>query len=116
MLLIFKTINFFFFKGHPYYFVNLLNQERNNYDDGLFQRFLMLAPSPPFITAKQMREAPTTEISIHCIFYFIHVLHYQQKRNYIFSNEAAIIIDTELDINKHRVRESMISILSLGTI
>jgi hypothetical protein len=90
--------------GHPYYFINLLKMERNSYDDGLFQRFLMIAPMPPYITAKQMRETPKTKISLHCIFYLVHIIHYNKRINYTFSEESLAIIDIEFDLARSRVQ------------
>jgi len=70
----------------------------------LFQRFLILAPEAPFIRAKEIREAPDTIISVHCIFYFIHLTHYEKKRNYTFTPDAGEFIDTEFDLTKERVK------------
>ena len=88
---------------HPINFINLLKQERSCYDDGLFQIFLMNAPEPPVIKAEEMRSAPATILSLHCIFYFIHMVHFEKKRNYTFSTEASQLIDFEFNLAKERV-------------
>lgn len=89
--------------GHPFYFINLLRSERNSYDDGLFQRFLVCAPKPPYISAAQMRATPKPKITLHCMFYFVHCLHFGQRHNYTFEKAALDIIDIEYDLAKNRV-------------
>ena len=90
--------------GHPFYFINLLKHERMFYDDGLFQRFLFVAPMPPYITAEQMRATPPSKMAMHSLFYFIYVTHFEKKRNYTFSIEAQKIIDYQFNLCRERVR------------
>jgi hypothetical protein len=91
------------FNGHPIQVINLLRNERFSFDDGLFQRFLMSAPKPARIFTKDIRSAPKTIISLHCIFYFIHIVHHDNKRNYTFTPEAQDVIDKYFDDNKNKV-------------
>jgi hypothetical protein len=91
------------FNGHPIQVINLLRNERFSFDDGLFQRFLMSSPRPAKIFTKDIRSAPKPIISLHCIFYFIHVVHFQSKRNYTFSEQALVLIDAYFDDNKIKV-------------
>ena len=82
--------------GHPMYFIGALKNERFTYDDGLFQRILMCAPSPPKVKAEEIRTAPGTIISLHCLFYIIHKIHLTKRVN-SFSVEGNALIDHEFD-------------------
>ncbi len=59
---------------------------------------------PPYITAEEMRATEDTVISIHCIFYFIYMLHFEKKRNYTFSVDAQSLVDREFNLSRERVR------------
>jgi hypothetical protein len=89
--------------GHPIQFINLLRNERFSYDDGLFQRFFTAAPEPPNLLTKDIRNAPESMVKLHCLLYFIHLNHFDKKRNYTFSKEAAEIFDKYFDTCKLRV-------------
>ncbi len=89
--------------GHPFFFINMLKTERFSYDDGLFKRFLTNSPKPPTVTAAEMRAITKSQLALHCIFYFLHVIHYEKKINYTFSEEALTVIDYEFDLSRQRV-------------
>jgi hypothetical protein len=76
--------------GHPFYYIPNLKNERFSYDDGLLQRFLMMAPLPPYMTAEEMSEISTPIISLHCIFYYMYVVHFDQERNYTFTSKDTL--------------------------
>jgi len=79
--------------GHPHLMINMLHLEKTGYDDGLFQRIICLAPMPPFIDAQILRNTPQTIQSIHCIFFFVHIVHYEKRRNYTFSEQTLPLFD-----------------------
>ncbi len=72
--------------GHPYFFIPNLKNERSSYDDGLFQRCLLMAPLPPYTTAEEMAEISGPIVSLHCLFYYMYVVHFEQERNYTFES------------------------------
>ncbi len=80
--------------GHPHLMINMLNGEKMGYDDGLFQRIVCMAPEPPFVDAQILRNTPATIQSIHCIFVFIYLVHYEKRRNYTFSEQAKVSFDS----------------------
>ncbi len=63
----------------------------------------MSAPLPPNIRAEDMRRSPRTKLGLHCIFYFIHKVHFEKKRNYTFTEDALALIDAEFNKNRERV-------------
>ncbi len=64
--------------GHPHLMINMLHTEKIGYDDGLFQRIVCIAPEPPYIDAASLRNAPDSIQSLHCIFFFIHEVHFEK--------------------------------------
>ena len=66
--------------GHPFFFVNLLKNERSSYDDGLFQRFLINAPQPPMVTAAEIRNTPKSILGLQNLFLFMHLAHFEKIR------------------------------------
>ncbi len=84
--------------GHPFFFINVLFNERNTYDDGLLQRFLLCSPIAPMILARAMRLITGRSIlSLHCLFYLIYMIHFGKRRNYTFSADSLDLLDSTFD-------------------
>lgn len=83
--------------AHPFLIINLLYNERGSYDDGLLQRFLLLAPLPPLNKAASMRNCGPVVVAVHCLFYFIYILHSNKARNYTFTTEAQAMLEVIFD-------------------
>ena len=61
----------YFTYNHTDYNIKLI--QRFSYDDGLFQRFFLVAPT--YITAEEIRSTPRTILGLHCIFYFLDLVN-----------------------------------------
>lgn len=84
------------------FFINILFGEKTGYDDGLFQRFLMCAPYAPLVLAKEIRQSGKLILAMHCLFYLLHLVHYNKRRNYTFTEDDIEFIDTIFDIDHQR--------------
>jgi hypothetical protein len=89
--------------AHPYFIINLLLNERGQYDDGLLQRFWLISPIPPWLPASVIRSCPKIIIGLHCIFFLIFRIHSKTIRNYTFTIEAEILLDAIFDADRKRV-------------
>lgn len=66
----------------------MINEEKENFDDGLSQRFLICCPRPLFSSFDEISSTPEPKISLVKILYVIGELH-KTQREYLLS-EAAI--------------------------
>lgn len=76
--------------------------EKSGYDDGLFQRFIMCAPHAPLVKAKEIRKSGRSILSIHCLFYMVHLIHFNKRRDYSFTDDALEFVDNLFDLDRHR--------------
>ena len=70
--------------GHPSIFIRMINEERDNFEDGLMQRFLMACPKPLLQSVKANLKSPKPKISVIKILYLIGELH-KTPRQYSLS-------------------------------
>lgn len=74
--------------GHPSTFIKLIKEERENFDDGLTQRFLICAPKPLLnFTLSQIKSAERPRCSIVCILYTIFRIN-QDPKFYQLENDS----------------------------
>lgn len=76
--------------GHPSVFIRMINEEKDNYDDGLMQRFLICCPKPLLCSFDEIKNTPVPKIPLVKILFVIAELHKAQKE-YLLSDKA---IDT----------------------
>ncbi|CAF1002011.1 unnamed protein product, partial [Brachionus calyciflorus] len=88
--------------GHPWAFIRLIKEEIENFDDGLFQRFLMCCPEPPIVSLKEIRKKPSPKISIVAILYLIFKLN-ETPQIYKLNKEACDRYDSIYDVNREIV-------------
>ncbi|CAF1091689.1 unnamed protein product [Brachionus calyciflorus] len=88
--------------GHPWAFITLIKEEIENFDDGLFQRFLMCCLEPPIVSLKEIRKKPSSKISIVAILYLIFKLN-ETPQIYKLDKEACDRYDSIYDVNREIV-------------
>jgi hypothetical protein len=91
-----------FLNAHPHHMINLYFNEKGSYDDGLLHRFWTMAPRPPWLPAKTMRECGQCILSLACLFFFIYILH-SQPRNYKFTPEALRALEIIFDSDRSKL-------------
>ena len=70
-----------FRSGHPAQFIEALKLERQSRDDGLMQRFLIIAPQPMFLSAREILESKSIsdQCSLKVILYVVHFLQHKSS-------------------------------------
>lgn len=91
--------------GHPYLFIKILKDEKENYDDGLLQRFLISIPKPIYYSAEEIRQTPKAKISVFSILYTVNHLHINPI-TYKLSIEAQTKFDLIFTKYKNLVQEA----------
>ena len=91
--------------GHPRQFINQFRKDRYQGENGLFARFLFSAPMPPYYTAAEIRNAPRTIVSVHCLLAFIRLVHWDRNRNYTFTDNAIQILDEKFNSYSSKVKK-----------
>ncbi|RNA04061.1 hypothetical protein BpHYR1_038173 [Brachionus plicatilis] len=82
--------------GQPCSFIRLIKDEIDNFEDGLFQRYLMSAPNPLLNSLKDIRKSSPTETSMTAILYMVHKLN-EKYLVISFDKEAEVSYDSNYD-------------------
>ena len=91
--------------GHPYYFIDALNGEKNSNDDGLFQRFFISCPKPSIFLSADILNSADPDISLVCVLYFIHRKYYSDNICLSLSEEAKLLFNHYYDTFKILARD-----------
>ena len=83
--------------AHPGSFIKILKEEVDNFEDGLFQRFLFCCPMPlENLSSSEKRTAPAPDISVVNILYMIEEIC-KNPIDFRFEDDAFIIYDKITD-------------------
>ena len=79
--------------AHPGSFIKILREEVDNFEDGLFQRFLFCAPMPlENVSSKEKRTAPDPDISVVNLLYIIQEIC-KKPFDFHFDEDALVVYD-----------------------
>jgi hypothetical protein len=68
-----------------------IKDERDRHDDGMYHRFIFIAPDQVEVTAEDLYKAPRSKVNLSSIFLFIQMIH-KQFREYTFTEGATKIL------------------------
>lgn len=91
--------------GHPFQFIKMLKEERDGFDDGLIQRFLLSVPKPHYIKATQIRNAKKPKISLFSILFAIYNL-YKNQVNFKPSDVSLEVFDDIYSTNQNLIEKA----------